>query len=66
MAYPDAPLKTGHGDDSRIPFNGLVDAPVILVDTSHQRIPGRDHQTNTVHEAAVPEPDRGLQTVWAP
>ncbi|MGW5490642.1 AAA domain-containing protein [Streptomyces olivaceoviridis] len=61
VAYPDAPLRTGRGDDSRIPFNGLVDAPLILVDTSAQRIPGRDHQTNTVHEAAVHELVRGLQ-----
>lgn len=61
VAYPDAPLTTGRGDDSRIPFNGLVDAPLILIDTSAQRIPGRDHQTNTVHEAAVHELVRGLQ-----
>ncbi|MEW2156137.1 AAA domain-containing protein [Streptomyces sp. NPDC007189] len=61
VAYPDAPLKTGRGDDSRIPFNGLVDAPLLLIDTSAQRIPGRDHQTNTVHEAAVHELVRGLQ-----
>ncbi|MGW7524439.1 AAA domain-containing protein [Streptomyces sp. NPDC054783] len=61
VAYPDAPLKTGRDDGSRIPFNGLVDAPLILVDTSRQRIRGRDHQTNTVHEAAVHELVRGLQ-----
>ncbi|WP_188142312.1 AAA domain-containing protein [Streptomyces cyaneochromogenes] len=61
VAYPDAPLRTGRDDDSRIPFNGLVDAPLILVDTSHRRIRGRDHQTNTVHEAAVHELVRGLQ-----
>ncbi|MER8058637.1 MULTISPECIES: AAA domain-containing protein [unclassified Streptomyces] len=61
VAYPDAPLKTGRGGDSRIPFNGLVDAPLILVDSSAQRIVGRDHQTNTVHEAAVHELVRGLQ-----
>ncbi|MFI6692079.1 AAA domain-containing protein [Streptomyces sp. NPDC050433] len=61
VAYPDAPLVTGRGDGSRIPFNTLVDVPVMLVDTSRQRIPGRDHQTNTVHEAAVHELVRGLQ-----
>lgn len=61
VAYPDAPLRTGRGDDSRIPFNTLVDTPLILIDTSRQRIPGRDHLTNTVHEAAVHELVRGLQ-----
>ncbi|MFF8778492.1 AAA domain-containing protein [Streptomyces sp. NPDC015140] len=61
VAYPDAPLKTGRDNDSRIPFNALVDAPLILVDTSRQRIRGRDHQANTVHEAAVHELVRGLQ-----
>ncbi|MGC4997207.1 AAA domain-containing protein [Streptomyces sp. DT195] len=61
VAYPDAPLSTGRVDDSRIPFNPLVDAPVILIDTSKQRIAGRDHLTNTVHEAAVHELVRGLQ-----
>ncbi|WP_371580712.1 AAA domain-containing protein [Streptomyces sp. NBC_01314] len=61
VAYPDAPLSTGRGDSSRMPFNPLVDAPLILIDTSKQRITGRDHQTNTVHEAAVHELVRGLQ-----
>lgn len=61
VAYPDAPLSTGRGDSSRVPFNPLVDAPVILIDTSKQRIVGRDHLTNTVHEAAVHELVRGLQ-----
>lgn len=61
VAYPDAPLTTGRGDESRVPFNTLVDAQVMLVDTSRQRISGRDHQTNTVHEAAVHELVRGLQ-----
>ncbi|WP_329329067.1 AAA domain-containing protein [Streptomyces luteogriseus] len=61
VAYPDAPLSTGRADGSRVPFNPLVDAPVILIDTSKQRIAGRDHLTNTVHEAAVHELVRGLQ-----
>ncbi|MEU2850915.1 AAA domain-containing protein [Streptomyces syringium] len=61
VAYPDAPLRTGRGDGSRIPFNTIVDSPLILIDTSQQRIPGRDHLTNTVHEAAVHELVRGLQ-----
>ncbi|MEU7239031.1 AAA domain-containing protein [Streptomyces sparsogenes] len=61
VAYPDAPLATGRDDRSRIPFNPLVDAPVILVDTSKQRIPGPDHKANTVNEAVVHELVRGLQ-----
>lgn len=61
VAYPDAPLSTGRDGHSRIPFNPLVDAPVILVDTSKQRIPGPDHKANTVNEAVVHELVRGLQ-----
>ncbi|GAA0539913.1 MULTISPECIES: AAA domain-containing protein [Streptomyces] len=61
VAYPDAPLSTGRDGHSRIPFNPLVDAPVILVDTSKHRIPGPDHKANTVNEAVVHELVRGLQ-----
>ncbi|MFB7438971.1 AAA domain-containing protein [Streptomyces mirabilis] len=61
VAYPDAPLATGRDDRSRIPFNPLVDAPVILVDTSKQRISGPDNKANTVNEAVVHELVRGLQ-----
>lgn len=61
VAYPDAPLATGRDSHSRIPFNPLVDAPVILIDTSKQRIPGADHKANTVNEAVVHELVRGLQ-----
>ncbi|MYV98845.1 AAA family ATPase [Streptomyces sp. SID3343] len=61
VAYPDAPLGTGRHDRSRIPFNPLVDAPVILVDTSKQRIDGPDYRANTVNEAVVHELVRGLQ-----
>ncbi|MFI0775137.1 AAA domain-containing protein [Streptomyces sp. NPDC021212] len=61
VAYPDAPLSTGRDSRSRIPFNGLVDAPVILIDTSKHRIPGPDHKANTVNEAVVHELVRGLQ-----
>ncbi|SDT80386.1 PLD-like domain-containing protein [Streptomyces sp. TLI_053] len=61
VAYPDAPLATGRADGSRIPANPLVDAPVILVDTSKQRIPGPDYRANTVNEAVVHELVRGLQ-----
>ncbi|AKJ13832.1 hypothetical protein ABB07_28470 [Streptomyces incarnatus] len=61
VAYPDAPLTTGRDDRSRIPFNSLVDSPVILVDTSKQRIAGPDNKANTVNEAVVHELVRGLQ-----
>jgi len=61
VAYPDAPLTTGRDDFSGIPFNPLVDAPVMLVDTSRQRIPGPDYRANTVNEAVVHELIRGLQ-----
>ncbi|MFH9353767.1 AAA domain-containing protein [Kitasatospora sp. NPDC017646] len=61
VAYPDAPLATGRGDGSRVPANPLIDAPVILVDTSKQRIPGPDYRANTVNEAVVHELIRGLQ-----
>ncbi|WP_406114557.1 AAA domain-containing protein [Kitasatospora purpeofusca] len=61
VAYPDAPLATGRGDGSRIPPNPLIDVPVILVDTSKQRIPGPDYRANTVNEAVVHELVRGLQ-----
>ncbi|MDV9177360.1 AAA domain-containing protein, partial [Streptomyces sp. W16] len=61
VAYPDAPLSTGRDDRSRIPFNPLVDAAIILVDTSKQRIPGPDYKANTVNEAVVHELVRGLQ-----
>ncbi|MGW1465945.1 AAA domain-containing protein [Streptomyces sp. NPDC002308] len=64
VAYPDAPLKTGRGDSSRLPFAPLIDSPVILVDTSGRRIPGgsrKPHMTNTVHAAVIHELVRGLQ-----
>ncbi|MBV6695886.1 AAA family ATPase [Kitasatospora aureofaciens] len=61
VAYPDAPLATGRADGSRIPPNPLVDVPVILIDTSTQRIPGPDYRANTVNEAVVHELVRGLQ-----
>ncbi|WP_327679688.1 AAA domain-containing protein [Kitasatospora sp. NBC_00458] len=61
VAYPDAPLATGRADGSRIPPNPLVDVPVILIDTSKQRIPGPDYRANTVNEAVVHELVRGLQ-----
>ncbi|MEU9178919.1 AAA domain-containing protein [Streptomyces sp. NPDC048550] len=64
VAYPDAPLKTGRGDASRLPFAPLIDSPVILIDTSGRRIPGggrKPHMTNAVHAAVIHELVRGLQ-----
>ncbi|GAB2731610.1 AAA domain-containing protein [Kitasatospora kifunensis] len=61
VAYPDAPLTTGRDDRSRIPDNPLLDVPVLLIDTSNQRIRGNDYRANTVNEAVVHELVRGLQ-----
>lgn len=64
VAYPDSPLKTGRDDRSRLPFAPLIDAPVILVDTSGKciRSTSRDsHKSNVVHEAVIHELTRGLQ-----
>ncbi|MEV7441319.1 AAA domain-containing protein [Streptomyces sp. NPDC091204] len=64
VAYPDAPLKTGRGNTSRLPFAPLIDSPVILIDTSGRRIPGggrKPHMTNAVHAAVIHELVRGLQ-----
>ncbi|WP_326828560.1 AAA domain-containing protein [Streptosporangium sp. NBC_01810] len=66
VAYPDAPLRTGRGDRSRLPHSPLIDGPLILVDTTPRRLPnpkGRrnGHKTNPVHEAVIHELVRGLQ-----
>ncbi|WP_406185341.1 AAA domain-containing protein [Streptomyces sp. NBC_01006] len=64
VAYPDAPLKTGRGNTSRLPFAPLIDSPVILIDTSGRRIAGggrKPHMTNAVHAAVIHELVRGLQ-----
>jgi len=61
VAYPDFPLATGRDEGGSIPVNPLVAAPVILIDTSGQRIAGPDHRANTVNEAVVHELVRGLQ-----
>ncbi|ALO93488.1 DNA topoisomerase I [Streptomyces hygroscopicus subsp. limoneus] len=61
VAYPDAPLTTGRDDTSRIPFNTLVDAPIMMIDTSRHRVPGPSHLSNPVHTAVVHELVRGLQ-----
>ncbi|MFD6949485.1 hypothetical protein A6A08_05115 [Nocardiopsis sp. TSRI0078] len=64
VAYPDAPLNTGRGDASRLPYSPLMDRAVVLVDTSARRVALKEwdkHQTNKVHEAVIHELVRGLQ-----
>ncbi|WP_405014087.1 AAA domain-containing protein [Kitasatospora sp. NBC_01539] len=61
VAYPDAPLRTGRPDGTRLPASPLLDGPLVLIDTSSRRIPGRDHRSNAVHEAVVHQLVRGLQ-----
>jgi len=61
VAYPDAPLRTGRPDGSRLPSSPLLEGPLVLIDTSSRRIPGRDHKSNTVHEAVIHQLVRGLQ-----
>jgi hypothetical protein len=64
VAYPDAPLVTGRDDTSRLPSSALLEAPVVLVNTSTRRIQVRarnSHKTNPVHEAVIHELVRGLQ-----
>ncbi|MFJ8042327.1 AAA domain-containing protein [Kitasatospora sp. NPDC096147] len=61
VAYPDAPLRTGRSDGSRLPTSPLLASPLVLVDTSARRIPGRDHKSNAVHEAVIHQLVRGLQ-----
>ncbi|MGW9636485.1 AAA domain-containing protein [Nocardiopsis alba] len=64
VAYPDAPLTTGRGDDSRLPHSPFLEGSVVLVDTSSRRVPlqGWDkHQSNQVHEAVIHELVRNPQ-----
>ncbi|MGW6498898.1 AAA domain-containing protein [Nonomuraea angiospora] len=66
VAYPDAPLRVGRDDVSRLHASPLLDGALILVDTTPRRLPnpqGRrnGHKTNPVHEAVIHELIRGLQ-----
>ncbi len=64
VAYPDAPLHTGRTDSSRLPQSPLLPGPLVLVDTSSQRVVSSGegaHKTNAVHEAVIHELVRGLQ-----
>ncbi|MBR7838760.1 AAA family ATPase, partial [Actinospica durhamensis] len=66
VAYQDAPLHTGRDESAEhAQLSGLLDSPLILVDTSSRRIahPHRRnaHQSNEVHEAVIHEIIRSLQ-----
>ncbi|MEW9556530.1 AAA domain-containing protein [Nonomuraea sp. NPDC050783] len=66
VAYPDAPLRPGRDDLSRLPSSPLLSGPLILVDTTPRRLPNPEgrygaHTTNSVHEAVIHELIRGLQ-----
>ena len=66
VAYPDSPLHTARADTAELAeLSGLLDSPLILVDTSTHRIahPQRKgaHLSNEVHEAVIHEIVRALQ-----
>ncbi|NUW43313.1 AAA domain-containing protein [Nonomuraea rhodomycinica] len=66
VAYPDAPLRPGRDDLSRLPSSPLLSGPLILIDTTPRRLPNPQHRygahtTNAVHEAVIHELIRGLQ-----
>ncbi|MGW0806604.1 AAA domain-containing protein [Nonomuraea sp. NPDC002799] len=61
VAYPDAPLRAGRDDVSRLPSSPLLDSPLILVDTTSRRLTYGTHTANSVHEAVIHELIRGLQ-----
>ncbi len=66
VAYPDAPLRTGRDDTSRLPVSPLIDSPLVLIDSTPRRIPNVGakrgaHRSNPVHEAVIHELIRGLQ-----
>lgn len=53
VVYPESPLTTGRGDDSRPPRSPLLERSVLLVDTASRRVSlqGWDkHQSNHVHD----------------
>jgi nucleoside-triphosphatase THEP1 len=66
VAYQDAPLQTGRDDRAPLAeLSGLLDSPLILVDTSSRRISHAHrrgaHLSNEVHEAVIHEIIRSLQ-----
>jgi hypothetical protein len=60
IAYPDAPLRTGRSDISRVTSSPLLQAPLILIDTSGRVITRRGN-ANPVHAAVIRQLIRGLQ-----
>ncbi|WP_020519486.1 AAA domain-containing protein [Catelliglobosispora koreensis] len=62
IAYPDAPLTVGRDETSSIERSPLLQAPLVLLDTSGHNVRGpRRNWGNEVHAAAIREIVRGLQ-----
>lgn len=61
VAYPDAPLRTGRDDESRLPTSPLLTRPIVLIDTHSRRTAGSTTTRNVVHAGVVRELIRGLQ-----
>lgn len=61
VAYPDSPLQTGRDDTSTVPPSPMLDAPLVLLDTSDCAVEGSSAYRNEVHAALVRELVRFLQ-----
>lgn len=61
IAYPDAPLRTGRDDVSAVPASPLLEAPLVLVDSSERHVSATTRQRNPVHAATIREIVRLLQ-----
>jgi superfamily I DNA and/or RNA helicase len=61
VAYPDAPLQTGRDDTSSVPPSPMLEAPLVLLDTSDCAVQGASAYRNEVHAALVRELVRFLQ-----
>lgn len=61
VAYPDAPLQTGRDDTSSVPPSPMLDAPLMLLDTSDHTVEGASTTRNETHAALVRELVRFLQ-----
>jgi hypothetical protein len=61
VAYPDAPLQTGRDDTSSLPSSPMLEAPLVLLDSSDCAVAGASANRNEVHAALVRELVRFLQ-----
>jgi hypothetical protein len=61
VAYPDAPLQTGRDDTSSVPPSPMLNAPLVLLDTSDHTVDGASATRNEAHAALVRELVRFLQ-----